>query len=210
MEHVVIRIIKDGAKFERWLLAEGIDDVFAAPVETFEFSDLNAFVDDCNIEDGIFIDTGNAIDFTARENEIVVGRAGRTGVAVVASAGRLRGRGEGAIFVDDGETAAVPLVVEAGGQQESSGRSSQFVEAIQNARIHEAQGGLAVARIDLRYLGIAPRMVTRCSPNGGLGTGLGDEEIQQEPGTAQFVRAKLKRACWNVPPEQIATAGKEI
>ena len=149
VEHVVVGIVKDGEKFERRLLAEHVDYVFAALAQAFKLPDLNPLVDDRNIEDGILVYTGEAIDFAAGENKVVIGHTWRAGIAMMASAGSLRGSGERSIFVDDGEAAAVPFVVEAAGEQESGGRSFQFVDAVKHASVYEAKCCVAVAGINL-------------------------------------------------------------
>ncbi len=138
VEHVVGGVVKNRKKLERRLLAEHVDYVLAALAETLIFPDLNPFVDDSNAKDGVLINAREAIDFTARENEVVVGHARRAGVAMMASTRSLRRSSKRAVLIDDGEAAAVPLIVEATGEQEGCGRSFQFAEVIEDTGIHKA------------------------------------------------------------------------
>src|SRR5579884_1993627 len=210
VEHVVGGVVKNGEKFERRLLAEHVDYVLAALAKALIFPDLNPFVEDSNVKDRVLINAREAIDFTTRENEVVVGHAWRAGVAVMAGAGSLRRSGEWAILIDDGEAAAVPLIVEATGEQENSGISFYFVEVVQHARVDEAECSFSRSEIDLGHESIAPGVMAGGSPKRGLRIRLRDKEILKEPRAGELVRAELKRYFRRILPEEIAFAGKDI
>src|SRR5579884_394590 len=210
VEHVVVGVVKNRKKLERRLLAEHVDYVLAALAKALIFPDLNPFVDDSNVKDRVLINAREAIDFTARENEVVVGHARRAGVAMMASAGSLRRSSKRAVLIDDGEAAAVPLIVEATGEQEDSGIGFYFVEVVQHARVDEAECSFSRSEIDLGHESIAPDVMAGGSQKSGLRIRPRDKEILKEPGAAEFMRAELKCSFRRIAPEELAPAGKEV